>query len=205
MIAEQISHHPPVSAFYLCDRVNGWSLNATVEFDAKFWGTSVGAVLVGYGDIKLFRFNESYRFTFPTVVAKGYVFPPLTMEYDGRISFTKAKSDLRGNIDFKLKPFFGGSFNQVVGALSRGRDTLYSIQGSWDRRVTATRGDTVLTLWDVSKTTPRLTPRRFVVPLENQERFESAKYRHSPQPSHLSPFLFLSFFLSLSLSLSSLS
>lgn len=35
-------------------------------------------------------------------------------------------------MDFKLKPFLGGSMNVVTGAIHLGREPLVKIDGTWD-------------------------------------------------------------------------
>ena len=47
LLAEQVSHHPPISALYACNRADGWVINGAIVARSKFWGTSVGALLDG--------------------------------------------------------------------------------------------------------------------------------------------------------------
>jgi hypothetical protein len=44
-IAEQVSHHPPVSALYV--QGENWTLSANVELKVKFHGTSINAISEG--------------------------------------------------------------------------------------------------------------------------------------------------------------
>lgn len=37
-IAEQVSHHPPVSAFYVSNRAEGFSISGSVLAKSKFYG-----------------------------------------------------------------------------------------------------------------------------------------------------------------------
>jgi hypothetical protein len=46
-IAEQVSHHPPVSALHV--RGQNWTLSANVEPKVKFHGTNVNAISEGKG------------------------------------------------------------------------------------------------------------------------------------------------------------
>ena len=38
-IAEQVSHHPPISALYVTNRKDGFTLSATILAKSKFYGT----------------------------------------------------------------------------------------------------------------------------------------------------------------------
>ena len=40
------------------------------------------------------------------------------------------------NLEFKLKPFFGGSMNVVKGSINKGKETVATIQGRWDGEIT---------------------------------------------------------------------
>ena len=48
-IAEQVSHHPPVSAFYAECKEKGICANYSVWTKSKFLGISVGVDMVGVG------------------------------------------------------------------------------------------------------------------------------------------------------------
>jgi hypothetical protein len=39
-IAEQVSHHPPISALYVTNRKDGFTLSATILAKSKFYGRS---------------------------------------------------------------------------------------------------------------------------------------------------------------------
>ena len=39
-IAEQVSHHPPISALYVTNRKDGFTLSATILAKSKFYGTN---------------------------------------------------------------------------------------------------------------------------------------------------------------------
>lgn len=40
-IAEQVSHHPPVSAFYVTNRKDGFCISGSILAKSKFYGNSV--------------------------------------------------------------------------------------------------------------------------------------------------------------------
>lgn len=49
-VAEQVSHHPPVSAFYCESREKRMCVNAHVWTKSKFMGMSIGVSMVGEGE-----------------------------------------------------------------------------------------------------------------------------------------------------------
>lgn len=64
-VAEQVSHHPPISAFY------AEHVNKRIQFDAwvwtksKFLGLSIGVHNIGRGLVTLLDLGEEYTLTFP--------------------------------------------------------------------------------------------------------------------------------------------
>lgn len=50
-VAEQVSHHPPVSGFYCECRERKMSVNAHVWTKSKFMGMSIGVSMVGEGEL----------------------------------------------------------------------------------------------------------------------------------------------------------
>ena len=64
-VAEQVSHHPPISAFY------AEHVNKRIQFEAwvwtksKFLGLSIGVHNIGKGTVTLLDTGEEYTLTFP--------------------------------------------------------------------------------------------------------------------------------------------
>nr|CAD7442723.1 unnamed protein product [Timema bartmani] len=64
-VAEQVSHHPPVSAFYGEHYNKRISFCAHVWTKSKFLGLSVGVYNIGQGCISVLDYDEEYIVTFP--------------------------------------------------------------------------------------------------------------------------------------------
>lgn len=64
-IAEQVSHHPPISAFYAEHYNKKISFSAHVWTKSKFLGLSIGVHNIGQGVVTLCDLNEEYVLTFP--------------------------------------------------------------------------------------------------------------------------------------------
>ena len=57
-LAEQVSHHPPISAFYAEHVKNRMSFNAHIWTKSKFLGLSIGVEMVGQGERLWFEFSK---------------------------------------------------------------------------------------------------------------------------------------------------
>ncbi|CAG2197173.1 ORP9_10_11 [Mytilus edulis] len=64
-IAEQVSHHPPISAFYAEHFNKKISLDGYIWTKSKFLGLSIGVHMIGQGVISVIDHDEEYTITFP--------------------------------------------------------------------------------------------------------------------------------------------
>ncbi|KAI2646513.1 Oxysterol-binding protein-related protein 10 [Labeo rohita] len=93
-VAEQVSHHPPVSGFY-CECVErGMCVNTHIWTKSKFMGMSVG-VSMGFaicssGMLYLRDHGEEYVFTFPSAYARSILTVPW-VELGGKVTINCAK------------------------------------------------------------------------------------------------------------------
>ena len=180
LLAEQVSHHPPISALYACNRADGWVINGAIVARSKFWGTSVGALLDGTVTLYMPEHGEEYVIGFPSALAKGFIIGPLTMEMYGKVHIRCAQSGLTSTIEFKTKPTFGGEFNRVGGGIhDAGGHALYTFSGRYDREVFYHEGhDSAAphTLWRVDAADPLAgSVPRWTIPFAQQGAFESER------------------------------
>ncbi|XP_034664900.1 oxysterol-binding protein-related protein 8 isoform X4 [Drosophila subobscura] len=178
-IAEQVSHHPPVSAFYVTNREDGFSITCSILAKSKFYGNSTSAVLEGAATMTLLPRGECYIASTPYAHCKGILMGTLSMELGGKINIECENTGYRTELEFKLKPFLGGSesTNVVVGKIKLGKETLATINGHWDKECrikdSKTGEETLLFKVDSDLRAKRLP--RYLVPIESQEPNESQR------------------------------
>lgn len=137
-IAEQVSHHPPISALYISNRQDGFSLSYSILAKSKFYGNSTSAILEGLAQLTLLPRGENYTLSSPYAHCKGILMGTLSMELGGKVTIECENTGYKTELEFKLKPFLGGSeyTNLVTGKLKLGKQTLASINGHWDGSIT---------------------------------------------------------------------
>ena len=64
-LAEQVSHHPPISSFYATNRQDGFTISGTILAKSKFYGNSTSAILDGVATLSLLARGEDYNMTMP--------------------------------------------------------------------------------------------------------------------------------------------
>lgn len=181
--AEQVSHHPPISAFYCSNRRAGFTVNGSIRFKSKFQLTHVMAILYGVGTLTLNELGEEYIIGFPKAKASGW-FSTLKSEIVSEVELTCPTTGYSALIEFKPKPVFGGTYNSLTGVIrktgetnTRGKvesEVLYNFAGVWNQRIEITDARTGVTseLWDVRGKREKLIPLE-KPPIELQDEFES--------------------------------
>ncbi|XP_063584425.1 oxysterol-binding protein-related protein 5 isoform X6 [Pongo abelii] len=178
-IAEQVSHHPPVSAFHVSNRKDGFCISGSITAKSRFYGNSLSALLDGKATLTFLNRAEDYTLTMPYAHCKGILYGTMTMELGGKVTIECAKNNFQAELEFKLKPFFGGStsINQISGKITSGEEVLASLSGHWDRDVFIKEegsGSTAL-FWTPSGEVRRQRLRQHTVPLEEQMELESER------------------------------
>lgn len=103
-IAEQVSHHPPVSAFFYANPQNHIIGMGNFKPKGRFLGNSVASYLQGTNHIYFTnRPGEEYVITNPNIYARGVIFGMMFLEIGDVATITCEKTDLMAEIDFKVK------------------------------------------------------------------------------------------------------
>jgi len=71
LVVLQISHHPPVSAFYVTNRQEGFVMSGCILAKSKFYGNSLSAVMDGSAHLVFLSRGEEYVITMPYAHCKG--------------------------------------------------------------------------------------------------------------------------------------
>ncbi|XP_069937663.1 oxysterol-binding protein-related protein 8, partial [Cherax quadricarinatus] len=178
-VAEQVSHHPPVSAIYVTNRQEGFSLTTTVLAKSKFYGNSTSAILDGNVLLTLLPRGEDYVMNMPYAHCKGILMGTLTMELGGKVTIDCEKTGYRTELEFKLRPFLSGgdANNMLSGKLKLGKDTLATLDGHWDGKITLTdkRTGEEEVLWHATPEVKSQRLERYTVALDQQGQFESER------------------------------
>ncbi|EFN83933.1 Oxysterol-binding protein-related protein 8 [Harpegnathos saltator] len=182
-LAEQLSHHPPISGFYVTNRQDGFTISATIIAKSKFYGNSTSAVLDGVAILTMLPRGEDYTMTIPYAHCKGLLMGTLSMELGGKVNVICEKTGYHSELEFKLKPFLGGAelMNQVVGRIRLGKETLAIISGYWDGQISITdkRTGQENIFFNPTPEIRKKRLKKYTVPMEYQGPWESEKLWHA--------------------------
>ncbi|XP_012497772.1 PREDICTED: oxysterol-binding protein-related protein 11 isoform X2 [Propithecus coquereli] len=172
-VAEQVSHHPPVSGFYAECAERKMCVNAHVWTKSKFLGMSIGVTMVGEGILSLLEHGEEYTFSLPCAYARSILTVPW-VELGGKVSVNCAKTGYSASITFHTKPFYGGKLHRVTAEVKHNftNTVVCRVQGEWNSVLEFTYSNGETKYVDLTKLA--VTKKR-VRPLEKQDPFESRR------------------------------
>ncbi|CAA7062429.1 unnamed protein product [Microthlaspi erraticum] len=141
VLAEQISHHPPVCALHATHEKENIDVMFCQYFTPKFRGAYVEVEVKGKRVVKLLNQGETYEMNNPKLLM---TFLPATgAHWAGKIGIKCPETGLEAELQLPSDSFFsrfsGNNKRAIKGKIfeSSSRKQLYEIFGHWDRTVTA--------------------------------------------------------------------
>ncbi|XP_056276820.1 oxysterol-binding protein-related protein 1 isoform X2 [Pseudoliparis swirei] len=131
-VSEQVSHHPPVSAFHAEGLHEDFVFHGSIYPKLKFWGKSIEAEPKGLITLELPRHNEAYTWTNPTCCVHNIIVGQLWIEQYGSVEVINHKTGERCSMMFKPCGLFGKELHKVEGyILDKSKKKLCAIYGKW--------------------------------------------------------------------------
>eukprot|EP00002_Diphylleia_rotans_P009561 TRINITY_DN19951_c0_g1_i1.p2 TRINITY_DN19951_c0_g1~~TRINITY_DN19951_c0_g1_i1.p2 ORF type:complete len:392 (+),score=87.06 TRINITY_DN19951_c0_g1_i1:69-1244(+) len=172
-LAEQVSHHPPISAYAFVNRKKQIFVHGSIHPKSRYLGNSAASLMEGQGTLLLLRRGEKYTFNFPDYYARGILIGTLLMETVGSVKIECESTGYSAELEFKAKGYFRGDYNEIGGTVKdRYGNTLYTIGGKWDSKITIT-DECNSTNTFFSTEFPRL--KKTLPPYPEQDAYESRK------------------------------
>jgi hypothetical protein len=112
-LAEQVSHHPPISAVYMTNRKKNFVLKGVLKPKSKFHGNSASTLLDGEIIFQLLNLKEQYIVVFPHVVAKGLIWGQQGLEMNDFLKIRCPKTNFSAKIEFLVKVCYNNNNNCV--------------------------------------------------------------------------------------------
>ncbi|XP_026127272.1 oxysterol-binding protein-related protein 11-like isoform X1 [Carassius auratus] len=175
-VAEQVSHHPPVSGFYAECQERQMCVNTHVWTKSKFMGMSIGVTMIGEGNLHLLEHGEEYTFSLPSAYARSILTVPW-VELGGKVNVNCAKTGYSAVITFQTKPFYGGKLHRVNAEVKHNptNSVVCRVQGEWNGvlEFTYTSGETrVVDVTKLPVTRKRVRPNELQGPYESRRLWQ---------------------------------
>lgn len=135
-IAEQVSHHPPVSAFYAESVADNICLDGFVWTKSQFLGLSIAVHMVGKATLTLLDHDEKYVMSFPDGYGRSILTVPW-FEMGGKCEIKCLKTNYVAKIEFLTKPFIGGKKDSIQAEIfgPDGKRPLKTFTGQWNGQI----------------------------------------------------------------------
>ncbi|XP_075472441.1 oxysterol-binding protein-related protein 9 isoform X7 [Ascaphus truei] len=173
-LSEQVSHHPPISAFYAECYNKRIQFNAHIWTKSKFLGMSIGVHNIGQGCVSCLDYDEHYILTFPNGYGRSILTVPW-VELGGECNINCSKTGYSATIAFHTKPFYGGKKHRITAEIFSPNDkkSFCSVEGEWNGVMYAkyATGENVVFI----DTKQMATVKKKVRKLEDQEEYESRR------------------------------
>lgn len=132
VVSEQVSHHPPVSAFHAEGLQKDFVFHGSIYPKLKFWGKSVEAEPKGIMTLELPKYNEAYTWTNPTCCVHNIIVGQLWIEQYGNVELINHRSGEKCFLTFKPCGFFGKELHKVEGyILDKSKKKVCVLYGKW--------------------------------------------------------------------------
>lgn len=183
LISEQVSHHPPATAYCIRNRNTGVQLEGYNAQKATFKSTIIvkqighAVLTIPIGEKKE---PESYLITLPSLHIEGLIFGAPFVELDGTSHITSS-SGFSAKIDYSGKGWLSGKKNTVVATIypiGKEKEVLYNVTGQWNTTLDFYAGaakknskDTLVDQYDAEAEQTELK----LAPVEKQHPLESRR------------------------------
>ncbi|XP_026156482.1 oxysterol-binding protein-related protein 3-like isoform X1 [Mastacembelus armatus] len=146
-IAEQVSHHPPVSACH-SDSKN-FTFWQDVRWKNKFWGKSMEIVPMGTTHVTLPAFGDHYEWNKVTSCIHNILSGQRWIEHYGEMAIKNTNSDIcQCKVTFVKAKSWSSTVNEIEGVVtdSKGK-VIHTIFGKWHESVFQGDPPSAMCIW----------------------------------------------------------
>jgi oxysterol-binding protein-related protein 9/10/11 len=178
LVSEQVSHHPPVTAYCIWNQEKGVTLQGYNAQKASFSRT-INVRQVGHAILHLDKYDEDYLITLPSLHIEGLITGSPYVELN-RSSYIVSSSGYTSRIDYSGRGWVSGNKNTLSAVIyPHGKEKdkssyLYSADGSWTDNFTIKNAKTKSAVETYNAKTEPKTPLK-VAPVEDQDPLESRR------------------------------
>ena len=178
LVSEQVSHHPPVTAYSIWNNKHGVRLQGYNAQKASFART-INVRQVGHAILHIDEYDEDYIITLPSLHIEGLITGSPFVELN-KSSYIVSSSGYTARIDYSGRGYFSGSKNTLSAYVfphgkEKGHksDALYIAEGSWTGSFTIKDSSKTKVETHDAKKEPRTDLQ--VAPIDQQDPLETRR------------------------------
>lgn len=184
LLSEQVSHHPPVTAYAVQNKTNNVSLQGYNGIRATISTASINVKQYGHAVLEYKDLNESYLITLPPLHIEGLITASPFVELEGT-SFIQSSSGYFTTIEYSGRGYFSGKKNTFKARIYRDQissnskeNAIVTISGQWSGNSYISKGSSTPSskLDELFYNAEQVNPEHLIVkPIEDQNALESRK------------------------------
>ncbi|KAL4708914.1 hypothetical protein ACJJTC_014942, partial [Scirpophaga incertulas] len=144
-LAEQVSHHPPISACHA--EANGWSFWQEARIKTRFWGKSMEFQPAGRVHVQLRPSGDHYTWNKVTTCVHNLFGGQRWVDQYGDMLITCHGTDITCKLNFIKASSWSSSQHEVRGAVCSGGVSRLRLQGRWSEALYAGDPPAARCLW----------------------------------------------------------
>jgi hypothetical protein len=180
LVSEQVSHHPPATAYCIRNKASGVQLEGYNAQKATFKSTII-VKQIGHAVLTIPHGSETetYLITLPSLHIEGLIFGAPFVELDGS-SYITSSTGYTAKVDYSGKGWLSGKKNTVTAIVhptGKEKEVLYNVTGQWNEKFELYEGpskknssSTLIETYDAEHTAQTELK---VAPIEEQHPLES--------------------------------
>ncbi|KAK1757558.1 hypothetical protein QBC47DRAFT_376353 [Echria macrotheca] len=184
LTSEQVSHHPPATAYSITNTKTGIHLEGYNAQKASFSKT-INIKQIGHAVLTVpaegSKEPDTYLITLPSLHIEGLIFGSPFIELDGS-SYITSSTGYTAKVDYSGKGWLSGkknSFTALLFPTGREKEVLFNVSGQWTKNFDMYSGpakyngkDSLVDSWDPDRCP---TSQLIVAPLKEQHPLESRR------------------------------
>ncbi|KAB8290220.1 hypothetical protein EYC80_011089 [Monilinia laxa] len=185
LVSEQVSHHPPATAYNIWNDKHGVQLQGIIA-PQSYFSSTVHIERHGYSLLTLSQHNETYIITMPPIHIIGLMSGSLSPELSGT-SYIRSSSGFTTKISYTSKGWISGTPNTFAAIIYRDgceSTPIYKAEGQWSGEFNVKN---MRSGKDILQFNANLLKRKplTVRPIEHQKEYESRRaWRYVTQAIH---------------------
>ncbi|XP_055528806.1 oxysterol-binding protein-related protein 2 isoform X1 [Wyeomyia smithii] len=137
IICEQVSHHPPISAFHA--NSESFTFHGSIHPKLKFWGKSVEIQPKGTVTVEFPKLGEAYSWCNVNCCVHNIIVGKLWIEQYGAMDVISHKHGLKATLNFKTAGVGNKDLHRVEGYISdRNKQRTHFLYGKWTEFIKCT-------------------------------------------------------------------
>ncbi|XP_038049066.1 oxysterol-binding protein-related protein 6-like isoform X2 [Patiria miniata] len=142
-VAEQVSHHPPISACH-CESKN-FIYTQEVRIKTKFWGKSMEIIPAGTINIRIPRYNDHYKFNKVTSCVHNILSGERWLDHYGECLITNGRIICK--LTFTKASYWSNRRHEVHGVITDDGQVVHELFGKWNEGIYCGRSASAKCIW----------------------------------------------------------